>query len=346
LIVTYTTIMTGCPQHRCGALEEDHSVGGQLGESFLHSVPLLSLPRLHPRVLTLAWSDPLAQALSLLAGHHFMSAPVRDANGTLVGMVTINDLASAVVNIADAATKTAGSADPVSSMQSLWNASTVGEIMNVSGRSAFAVLPYDASLWDALERLGKGGAHSVVVMNENGSGPEALYSQGAVLEYLFQHLDRFSSIARRLVHQIGSFSQVGSQKPLYISEEDTLLSGLRLLHEQGVTGLMVINHRRKLMGVISASDVRMLGANLEGCAHLFSPAGQFVRQVQQQSSLLLSKIVSNTPVDTVGMVMEKMLDNSVHRVFIVRTHHGMEEEIPFGVLSMRDILMLFQPDHH
>jgi len=46
------------------------------------------------------------------------------------------------------------------------------------------------------------------------------------------------------------------------------------------------------------------------------------------------------------MVMEKMLDNSVHRVFIVRTHHGMEEEIPFGVLSMRDILMLFQPDHH
>jgi len=145
-------------------------------------------------------------------------------------------------------------ADPVSSMQSLWNASTVGEIMNVSGRSAFAVLPYDASLWysplsvregmvladgllsphprDALERLGKGGAHSVVVMNENGSGPEALYSQGAVLEYLFQHLDRFSSIARRLVHQIGSFSQVGSQKPLYISEEDTLLSGLRLLHEQ------------------------------------------------------------------------------------------------------------------
>jgi len=43
------------------------------------------------------------------------------------------------------------------------------------------------------------------------------------------------------------------------------------------------------MGVISASDVRMLGANLEGCAHLFSPAGQFVRQVQQQSSLVRQK---------------------------------------------------------
>jgi hypothetical protein len=80
----------------------------------------------------------------------------------------------------------------------------------------------------------------------------------------------------------------------------------------------------------------------------------------------LSKVVSCTPVDTVGMVMEKMLDNAVHRVFVVRTHHGrctrpseertflltypllpiagMEVEVPVAVMALRDVLLLFQPD--
>lgn len=44
------------------------------------------------------------------------------------------------------------------------------------------------------------------------------------------------------------------------------------------------------------------------------------------------------------MVMEKMLDNDVHRIFVVRTHHGMEQEVPLDVVAMRDLLSLFCPE--
>jgi hypothetical protein len=85
---------------------------------------------------------------------------------------------------------------------------------------------------DALEKLGKDGAHSVVVMKADGTGPEALYTQGAVLGYLFHHLQHFSTIAKRMVQQVSNFSQVGSPHPLHVAEDDSLLQAFRAIRDQ------------------------------------------------------------------------------------------------------------------
>jgi hypothetical protein len=55
---------------------------------------------------------------------------------------------------------------------------------------------------------------------------------------------------------------------------------------QAVTGVMVLSHGRKLVGVISATDVRMLGASMEHGAHLFASAGEFVLRVQSHNPLV------------------------------------------------------------
>jgi CBS domain-containing protein len=261
-------------------------------------------------------------------------------------MASVNDLASAVVTMADSVVQEAKlqqAAELASMLQAQWKARSVGEVVNISDRSPFVPLPATASVWDALEQLGQGGAHSVVVMTDDEVTPEALFSQSALVAFLFHHLHHFSSIARKMVQQVANLALVGAPHPLRVSEDAPLLDAFRLIRDKGVTGVMVVQGR-KLVGVISASDVRALGPNMEGCAHLFTSAGSFVRQVQGQNPLLLSKVVSCTPVDTVGMVMEKMLDNAVHRVFVVRTHHGMEVEVPLAVMTLRDVLLLFQPD--
>lgn len=332
----------------------DYAEGGRTSlERFFKSVPLLSLGRPHPTVFVLRVTDSLPHALSVLGEHGFLSAPVLNQANATVGMVSVNDLASALVDMADTvAAEAAGPGGDAAAaavpqrLREMWAAHTVGQVLDISGRSPFVPLPHTASVWDALERLGRDGAHSVVVMKEDGSGPEALYSQAAVLAYLFHHLPHFRVIARKMVQQVGTFSQqVGTaHKPLHVAEDAPLLEAFRLLRDQAVTGVMVVSHGRKLIGVISATDVRMLGAHMERADRLLSSAGAFVHTVQKQNPLLLSKVVSCTPVDTVGMVMEKMLDNAVHRVFVVRTHHGMEEEVPVDVLAMRDILLLFQPE--
>jgi CBS domain-containing protein len=334
-----------------GVRPRDYAEGGRTSlERFFKSVPLLSLARPHPTVFVLRVTDTLPHALAVLGEHGFLSAPVLNQANATVGMVSVNDLASALVVMADiVATEATGPDGDAAAVQQrlreMWAAHTVGQVLDISGRSPFVPLPHTASVWDALERLGRDGAHSVVVMKEDGSGPEALYSQAAVLAYLFHHLPHFRVIARKMVQQVGNFSQqVGAHKPLHVAEDAPLLEAFRLLRDQAVTGVMVLSHGRKLIGVISATDVRMLGAHMERGDRLFSSAGAFVHKVQKQNPLLLSKVVSCTPVDTVGMVMEKMLDNAVHRVFVVRTHHGMEEEVPLDVLAMRDILLLFQPE--
>lgn len=333
-----------------GVRPRDYAEGGRTSlERFFKSVPLLSLARPHPTVFVLRVTDTLPHALAVLGEHGFLSTPVLNQANATVGMVSVNDLASALVVMADVvateATGPDGDAAVQQRLREMWAAHTVGQVLDISGRSPFVPLPHTASVWDALERLGRDGAHSVVVMKEDGSGPEALYSQAAVLAYLFHHLPHFRVIARKMVQQVGNFSQqVGAHKPLHVAEDAPLLEAFRLLRDQAVTGVMVLSHGRKLIGVISATDVRMLGAHMERGDRLFSSAGAFVHKVQKQNPLLLSKVVSCTPVDTVGMVMEKMLDNAVHRVFVVRTHHGMEEEVPLDVLAMRDILLLFQPE--
>lgn len=49
---------------------------------------------------------------------------------------------------------------------------------------------------------------------------------------------------------------------------------------------MVVNHGRTLVGVISASDVRMMGPNLENAASLFRTTGEFVRKAQASNDLV------------------------------------------------------------
>ena len=58
---------------------------------------------------------------------------------------------------------------------------------------------------------------------------------------------------------------------------------------------------------------------------------------------MVTPVVSVTAIDTVGVAMEKMIDNGIHRLFVVRTHHGMEENVLVDVLSLRDILLQFVP---
>lgn len=54
---------------------------------------------------------------------------------------------------------------------------------------------------------------------------------------------------------------------------------------------MVVSHGRKLIGVISATDVRMLGAHMERADRLLSSAGAFVHTVQKQNPLVRTPIL-------------------------------------------------------
>lgn len=141
-------------------------------------------------------------------------------------------------------------------MQDIWQSLVTAEIMNLSGRSQLITLPHSASVWyryrhndtecfpeshactwtgvarDALVALGQGGAHSIVVMNDDGTGPEALFSQGAIVNYLFHHLQHFSTIAHLLVQQVSAYSQVGSPRPVQIADDALLLEAFRLVRDE------------------------------------------------------------------------------------------------------------------
>src|SRR5690606_7787167 len=72
-----------------------------------------------------------------------------------VGMVSVNDLASALVDTADTVAAEAADYDSGGDaaaavpqrLREMWAAHTVGQVLDISGRSPFVPLPHTASVW-------------------------------------------------------------------------------------------------------------------------------------------------------------------------------------------------------
>jgi len=126
-----------------------------------------------------------------------------------------------------------------------------------------------------------------------------------------------------------------------VTTNELAISAFRKIKEERVTGVAVVNHARQIVGVISASDLRMIGPDASNIMLLYMNCDEFIKHAQATNMNIVQRVVSVTPVDTMGTVIEKMVDNDIHRVFVVRTHHGMEQEVVVGVISLRDVLVEF-----
>jgi CBS domain-containing protein len=134
-----------CIARRCD--EEGATVSGGVAAE-MRAADLMSRP-----VLTVRADDTLGHAAALLSGNHITAAPVLDAAGDLVGIVSEGDLLRA---------RQANGTDAVYQPEPSWTGAAI--VADVMTRDVVA-MPFDAELSDIAEAMLYHNVHSVPILD-------------------------------------------------------------------------------------------------------------------------------------------------------------------------------------
>jgi len=103
------------------------------------------------------------------------------------------------------------------------------------------------------------------------------------------------------------------------------------MRENGASAVAIVDDDGKLVDVLSVSDLRLIG-------HDLTKLERVTRTVEEFSSFKTTKVapVVVYACDTVAYVTQRLLENKIHRLYVVDG-----ENKPIGVVTLGDFLHLF-----
>lgn len=196
-------------------------------------------------------------------------------------------------------------------------------------------VPVDARIHNALDvmiLLGKYGLHRVVQVESPGKGLKNIITQSSVVRLLNEQIDQepFTKVAQHSLRELG----LGvDQHILTVRDTDHLLEAFKIIGNKLVSAVPVVDDKGRLVGTVSAKDLRGLTLNPELFAFLRLPIKDFP---------LLSR---NTRVccraeDSIRVVIQRIVENNIHRLWVCSPDAEGKEKVT-GVVSLRDILSSF-----
>jgi len=298
-------------------------------------------------VIELRANDSLYHAMTVLSTYKILSAPVRDKQSNLVGMVDLMDI---VALLGKLFTK-----ENPKNIQSLSNyyrevsglsLYTVKDLMNKSGRNPLKLLRENESITTAIQMFTKQPHpfHHIPIVNKQNQVVKII-TQYDIIQYLFNNMNRFdSSVLRSTIKQL----KHGNQSPVeYVTIHDTALKAFLRMHEKGVSALAVVNDNGILVGNISSTDIQgILSKNANILNELLLPVMQYLGDIRNPySNLSASKVsgddtrfMARSPVcaelnDTVGNVIETLVKERIHRIYVVDSSTK-----PLDVITLTDLI--------
>lgn len=118
-----------------------------------------------------------------------------------------------------------------------------------------AFLQHTANLTQAMEMLG-GGLHRIVITKEGTSEAVGVLSQLRLVRFFWENHQSFAvteSLYNRSLKELG----IGAKEVLAINGDRPLSDALRLMHDEGITSLPVLDSHNNVVGNISHVDVRV-----------------------------------------------------------------------------------------
>jgi CBS-domain-containing membrane protein len=165
--------------------------------------------------------------------------------------------------------------------------------------------------------------HRVAVLDDEDRVADVL-TQSDLISFFARHSALFPSLSK------GTLKELGLLQPcVTVHFKTSFVDALRLLHDNRVSGVAIVDDNWSLCGCFSASDLR--GITVESFRRFDTTVLEFVQDVVKTQAERVP--VSCSPETTVGKVTELMTREGVHRVFVVDSQRH-----PWWVVSMTDIV--------
>jgi len=197
---------------------------------------------------------------------------------------------------------------------------TVSKVANFNVRNNYYLFEGRAPARAVLDRIVQSNLHRVPILDGEGE-LYGICSQTDLILFIHMHSRLFSDFENKTVKDLG----IGFQKVHTIKNTENMMNAFNLIHEKHISGVGVVDEKGALVGAISGSDVKLIG--LDSNIHkLFIPYTEISSETKE--------VIHVVPEDKFLDVVEKMVTNHIHRVFILDP----QTKTPVGVLSQIDVL--------
>jgi len=152
----------------------------------------------------------------------------------------------------------------------------------------------------------------------------AVLSQTQVVHYLtpYVHLLPF---ANKTVEEL----ELGNRKVVCVSTSDKVKDAFVKINSLKISGVAVLNSDGKLVGNISASDIKLIGLDASLFAKMELPISSVIFKINTKTTP-----VSVTPQSTIAQVFNMFNVEKLHRIYI------REKGELLGVISVIDLINL------
>jgi len=198
----------------------------------------------------------------------------------------------------------------------------ISSLLDLSAESPSLDLEKDPTLLDLVKFLGTGKFHRILINKD--TDPVGVLSQMDVMRFLDKNLHLIPETLRSTT--ILNLSKSGV---IWVKETDKVVDALSTVTKYGIYGVAVLNSDGKIVGNLSASDLR--GCSIEELKHVLNLT---VNGFFTKTKTFLTKDLVYCHFETnFETVMHQMLQKHVHRIYITDA-----TQLPVSVFSASDVV--------
>jgi len=292
-----------------------------------------------PKLITATTSDSLTCAFQKLCENKILAIPVVDTTGTPKGIVSVIDIICYLNDKFDEESLK-GSIKHTFDFFSLVitkreisdkSIATLGEIGEYD---PIVMIDDDKNLSDVIHLMVNQGSRRVLIQSRESQSLIGLVTQTSLLKFLWDSSkdELKTSFWDTKISDIPNLA--AKREVVTVKSTDAAYTAFKKMKTNGISAVGVVDDSGKLVGNISASDVKLLGFNLDYFQALAFTATEYLQTVREKSGAVEEVVsIREGGSDTVGVVVQKLLDKCIHRLYIVDS-----QDKPVSVISLTNIL--------
>jgi len=281
-------------------------------------------------------TDKVIEVFKGLAEHGFLSVPVlQKTKHKWYGFIELSDIVQFYVEQfgKELADESRSALDSIGKQPDFME-KIVDDIMKypLTRKNIFHPIKVGYSLSYAIETMAREEhLHRVPVIDEE-RNLKSILSQSQVIEFIHQNIQTLGTIKDKPVASMDGVIK----KVFSVNENSLAIDAFKLMQQQNVTGVAVLNDQGVVIGNLSVRDLKGLRLENQLFHRLFQSVHNFLRHLREQlkegERPKRKKVVHRT--DTLEHVIEILVNENIHRVYVVD-----QELKPIGVVSLKDVLL-------
>jgi len=270
-----------------------------------------------------------------LIHHNFLSVPVLQKRGKYVGFLDLGDIVQYVVQHFGR-TKLTKSEDfwKLVQEEEIFQKKTVDRVMMspVSVRNPFHPVKRGYSLFSVFEILAREhNVHRVPIVDEDRM-LLSIVTESQAIKFLKKNLNLLGGIKDLPVGKMRGVTK----EVISVSINDEAIVAFQKMIDHKVYGVAVLDEKGMLIENISMRDLKAIAADCACFWRLYQTVRSFLERVKDENKskkkVRPDHVITCEETDTLEMVINKLADNNIHRVYIV------EDKKPIGVVALRDVI--------